>query len=383
MEAIVLAGGLGTRLRSVVSEVPKCMAPVAGKPFLWYLLSYLGRYPEVNRVVLSVGYLREVIFEWIKVVGDQFPFSIDYAVEEVPLGTGGGIRLALSQCTGDDVLVLNGDTMFDVDLPHLLAAHAQHPDAAVTLSLRHLQQFERYGRVSIDESHVITGFHEKQFCADGLINGGVYVVRRSRLDLSALPERFSFEKDVFEPHVHERDLYGFVSEGFFIDIGIPEDYRNAQFEFLERYCNYDTLLLDRDGTINERRPNDYVKTWSEFQFRPEFLRWAPMLGHTFRHIFVVTNQRGIGKGVMTEQVLADIHRQMCQILASDYGLKVDDIFYALAIDNADPMRKPQTGMWQKLLEAYPYVQAERTVMIGDGDCDEAFARNCQIAFVRV
>ncbi|MBR5070143.1 MAG: HAD-IIIA family hydrolase [Bacteroidales bacterium] len=152
---------------------------------------------------------------------------------------------------------------------------------------------------------------------------------------------------------------------------------------MERYCNYDTLLLDRDGTINERRPNDYVKTWSEFQFRPEFLRWAPMLGHTFRHIFVVTNQRGIGKGVMTEQVLADIHRQMCQILASDYGLKVDDIFYALAIDNADPMRKPQTGMWQKLLEAYPYVQAERTVMIGDGDCDEAFARNCQIAFVRV
>ena len=383
MEAIVLAGGLGTRLSSVVSEVPKCMAPVAGKPFLWYLLTYLSRYPEVCRVVLSVGYLREVIFDWVRSVAHQFPFAIDYAVEEVPLGTGGGIRLALSKCQSDDVLVLNGDTMFDVDLRRLFESHVQHPDAAVTLSLRQMQQFDRYGRVSMDASQVITCFHEKQYCEDGLINGGVYLIRRSRLDLSALPERFSFEKEVFEPHVQLRDLYGYVSDGFFIDIGIPEDYQRAQFEFLARYCSYDTLLLDRDGTINVRRPNDYVKTWQEFQFRPEFLRWASLLGHTFRRVFIVTNQRGIGRGVMTEEALHDIHGRMCKILSTDYGLHVDDIFYATGVDDTDPRRKPQTGMWQALLEAYPDVQAERTVMIGDGDVDEAFARNCHLAFVRV
>lgn len=383
MEAIILAGGLGTRLRSVVSEVPKCMAPVAGKPFLWYLLTYLARYPEVGRVVLSVGYLREVIFDWVRSVAGQFPFPIDYAVEEVPLGTGGGIRLALSKCMSDDVLVLNGDTMFDVDLRRLFESHVQHPDAVVTLSLRQMQQFDRYGRVSMDASQVITCFHEKQYCEHGLINGGVYLIRRSRLDLSALPERFSFEKEVFEPHVQLRDLYGYVSDGFFIDIGIPEDYQRAQFEFLARYCSYDTLLLDRDGTINVRRPNDYVKTWQEFQFRPEFLRWASLLGHTFRRVFIVTNQRGIGRGVMTEEALHDIHGRMCKILSTDYGLHVDDIFYATGVDDTDPRRKPQTGMWQALLEAYPDVQAERTVMIGDGDVDEAFARNCHLAFVRV
>jgi len=383
MEAIILAGGLGTRLRSVVSEVPKCMAPVAGKPFLWYLLTYLARYPEVGRVVLSVGYLREVIFDWVRSVAGQFPFPIDYAVEEVPLGTGGGIRLALSKCMSDDVLVLNGDTMFDVDLRRLFESHVQHPDAAVTLSLRPMQQFDRYGRVSMDDAHVITRFHEKQYCEDGLINGGVYLISRSRLDLSALPERFSFEKEVFEPHVQLRDLYGYVSDGFFIDIGIPEDYQRAQFEFLARYCSYDTLLLDRDGTINVRRSNDYVKTWQEFQFRPEFLRWASLLGHTFRRVFIVTNQRGIGRGVMTEEALHDIHGRMCKILSTDYGLHVDDIFYATGVDDTDPRRKPQTGMWQALLEAYPDVQAERTVMIGDGDVDEAFARNCHLAFVRV
>jgi len=383
MDAIILAGGLGTRLRSVVSEVPKCMAPVAGKPFLWYLLTYLKRYPEIDRVVLSVGYLREVIFDWIGTVAREFPFDIDYAVEEVPLGTGGGIRLALSRCQSDDVLVLNGDTMFDVDFPQFLARHQQCPTAAVTLALKHLRQFDRYGRVSLGDGDVITAFHEKAFCENGLINGGVYIIRRSRLDLSALPEKFSFEKQVFEPHVNAHDLYGYVSEGFFIDIGIPSDYQDAHFEFLSRYCSYDTLLLDRDGTINVRRPGDYVKTWQEFEFREEFLRWAASLGRTFSRIFIVTNQRGIGRGVMTGQDLADIHTRMCQRLSDDYGMKVDHIFFSTAIDNDDPGRKPQTGMWQELTAMYPEVRAETTVMIGDGDCDELFARNCQIAFVRV
>lgn len=99
MEVIILAGGLGTRLRSVVSEVPKCMAPVAGRPFLCYLLKYLTRY-NVTRVILSVGYLREVIYKWIDEVKDDFPFDFDYAVEEEPLGTGGGIKLALSKTSG-------------------------------------------------------------------------------------------------------------------------------------------------------------------------------------------------------------------------------------------------------------------------------------------
>ena len=107
MEVIILAGGLGTRLRSVVSEIPKCMAPVAGKPFLWYLLKYLARY-EVSRVILSVGYLREVIYQWIDEVKDEFPFTFDYAVEDEPLGTGGGIKLAMDKIEGTEALILNG-----------------------------------------------------------------------------------------------------------------------------------------------------------------------------------------------------------------------------------------------------------------------------------
>lgn len=140
MEAVILAGGLGTRLRSVVSEVPKCMAPVGGRPFLWYLLRQLERYGE-GHVILSVGYLREVVKEWIRKEGSQFPFEYDFAEEETPLGTGGGIRLALEKARESETLVLNGDTLFDVDLEGLVAHHRAHPEHLITLALKEMKDF--------------------------------------------------------------------------------------------------------------------------------------------------------------------------------------------------------------------------------------------------
>ena len=168
MEVIILAGGLGTRLRSVVSEVPKCMAPIAGKPFLWYILKYLTKY-NVSKVILSVGYLREVIFQWIDKVKDDFPFSFDYAIEEEPLGTGGGIKLALEKVKNDDVVVLNGDTFFDVDFDNLLSCHKKGKKS-ITLALKPMTQFDRYGTVNFNtEDRTITQFNEKQYCEKGLI----------------------------------------------------------------------------------------------------------------------------------------------------------------------------------------------------------------------
>lgn len=229
MEVIILAGGLGTRLRSVVSEVPKCMAPVAGKPFLWYLLKYLTRY-DVDRVILSVGYLREVIFKWIDEVKDEFPFEFDYAIEEEPLGTGGGIKLALSKVRGADAVVLNGDTFFDVDLKALMEHHRLLP-SAITLALKPMKDFDRYGRVVIDTiDNRIVEFKEKEYCKEGLINGGVYAISRHNLPLDEMPKKFSFEKEVLEPMTMQQKVYGLIQNGYFIDIGIPEDYKRAQFE---------------------------------------------------------------------------------------------------------------------------------------------------------
>ncbi len=381
MEAIILAGGLGTRLRSVVSEVPKCMAPVDGRPFLQYMLEWLSRY-DVSHVVLSVGYLKEVIFSFID--SRAWPFEISYAVEDEPLGTGGGIRLALTKCREDRVIVLNGDTFFDVDLDALSFT------APVTLALKPMRNFDRYGAVDWD-GELVTGFHEKAACAEGLINGGVYALVRSQLDFAFQPKRFSFEKDLLEPLAAAHLVAGQVQDGYFIDIGIPEDYARAQRELPEIQAvlkasdvvlamDADTLLLDRDGVINRWLPGDYVTSWDKFTFLLGILeslrKWA---GH-FRHIFLVTNQRGVGKGRMTQEQLEAVHARMLAEIAAAGG-RIDGIYLCTALSEDDPRRKPKRGMFDEILAAYPDVMPERTVMLGDSRYDREFAANCGIGFV--
>ena len=230
MEAIILAGGLGTRLRSVVSEVPKCMAPVCGKPFLFYLLRYLAQFKEIDRVILSVGYLREIIMEWIPTI--ELPFEIAYAIEETPLGTAGGIKLALQQVKGEEALILNGDTFFDVNLTELSKAGKENKQA-ITLALKQMTHFDRYGEVNLAEDSTIEKFNEKKPCEEGLINGGIYHIDLKRFPLSRIPDKGSFEKEVLETNVKEKNLRGYISDGYFIDIGIPEDYQKANVDFAE------------------------------------------------------------------------------------------------------------------------------------------------------
>lgn len=235
MEVIILAGGLGTRLRSIVSEVPKCMAPVAGKPFLWYLLKYLTRF-DVSKVVLSVGYLREVIFRWIDEVKGEFPFSFEYAVEEEPLGTGGGIRLAMNQIKQKEAIILNGDTFFDVDLQKLYDFHKSKSASYLTIALKPMENFDRYGTVTISPEGRILCFNEKQPCVKGDINGGVYVLSKKEAFFDGLPKKFSFENDVMQNKCGVNGcLFGEVHNGYFIDIGIPEDYKKADIDFMSMF----------------------------------------------------------------------------------------------------------------------------------------------------
>lgn len=231
MEVIILAGGLGTRLRSVVSEVPKCMAPVADKPFLWYLLKYLTRF-NVSRVVLSVGYLREVIFKWIEEVKDEFPFSFEYAIEEEPLGTGGGIRLAMNKIKESEAVILNGDTFFDVNLQQLVDFHRSHIESLLTIALKPMTDFDRYGTVAVTPNGKVLRFNEKQPCKEGNINGGIYVLSKNEQIFEGQSTKFSFETDIMQRRCGEKGcLYAEVHNGYFIDIGIPEDYKKADKEF--------------------------------------------------------------------------------------------------------------------------------------------------------
>lgn len=239
-QAIILAGGFGTRLQQVVSEVPKPMAPVNSRPFLEYLLDYLMYY-NVKEVILSVGYKAEAIKNHFR--HRYRNVKINYAVEEEPLGTGGAIKKALGYCHDNPVLVLNGDTFFDVDLRLMAEFHSDN-NADFTMAVRKVRDVQRYGCVMLNEESRITGFSEKNTqTGEGFINGGIYILsagllKKKSIEGETLPffkgesvTPFSLEKDFLEKYYRDLNIFGFVSENYFIDIGIPEDYYKAQHDF--------------------------------------------------------------------------------------------------------------------------------------------------------
>lgn len=225
-DAVILAGGLGTRLRSVVSDVPKCMAPVDGRPFLEWLLAWIEPF-RPGKIVLSLGYLSDVVIDWINNSMKDYPIPIEWVIEDTPLGTGGGIKLALSKVTAPQCVILNGDTFFDVDL-NAFCSFREREKAPLAVALKPMTNFDRYGSVTLSSDGRITSFNEKKYCESGLINGGTYCIDCSSDILDDKPVKFSFEKDVMEPESQRGNLSGFVSDGSFIDIGIPQDYALAQ-----------------------------------------------------------------------------------------------------------------------------------------------------------
>ncbi len=230
-EAIILAGGFGTRLQTVVSDVPKPMAPVNGRPFLDYMFLYLRHY-GITHVVMSTGYLAHKVSDRYK---QEFEgIRVSYAVEETPLGTGGGIRLAMQQCNTEDILVLNGDSFFDVDLTAYAAQYGSCGSGGA-LALRSVENAARYGTITLGSQQRIEAFKEKDSIEKpGLINGGVYLLNRNLfLEQTPATKAFSIEKDFFETQLSETTLCGFEHDGYFIDIGIPEDYSRAQDDFKE------------------------------------------------------------------------------------------------------------------------------------------------------
>ncbi|MEO1212396.1 MAG: nucleotidyltransferase family protein [Bacteroidota bacterium] len=225
-EAIVLAGGKGTRLRSVVSDVPKPMADINGRPFLAYLLDDLAE-QGVETCILAVGYKREVIFDYF---GESYKgMSIKYSIEEEALGTGGAIKLACNLVEGEEVLAINGDTFFQVDLKKFYAFFTES-SATLAMALKEMEDFERYGTVKIGDDGRIMGFEEKKYMPEGLINGGVYLFRKSLLLEEELPQKFSFETDILEKFYDEEAFYGTGFDSYFIDIGIPEDYEKSKHD---------------------------------------------------------------------------------------------------------------------------------------------------------
>lgn len=223
-EAIILAGGFGTRLREAVPNLPKPMAPIADKPFLAWQLDYLTQL-GVSRFILSVGYKAQTIRDYF---GDEYQGAAIVYVEEIePLGTGGAIQYALTKATHSRVFVLNGDTLCAIDLGKLRALVSNNP-SAVGIAVKHVDNAGRYGAIAFDElTQLVIRFGEKSSADSGYINAGIYDVPATLLDQVVIPTPFSFEASVIQ-HLVGNNLYAQVSGDFFIDIGIKEDFLSAQ-----------------------------------------------------------------------------------------------------------------------------------------------------------
>ncbi|SJZ34581.1 D-glycero-alpha-D-manno-heptose 1-phosphate guanylyltransferase [Trichlorobacter thiogenes] len=219
MKAIILAGGLGTRLQGVVKDLPKPMAPINGRPFLEILVNKLKQ-SSITDIVLAVGYRRECIQDYFG-NGANWGVTINYSIEATQLGTGGAIKLAMERFYAERYLIMNGDSFFENDLPELVLYH-QAKKALITMALAEVSDTDRYGAVKLDADGMITHFTEKGVTGRGAVNAGVYVLERETMNFFS-KDACSFETDVLQGMVGLR-LFGLKQHGFFTDIGIPEDY---------------------------------------------------------------------------------------------------------------------------------------------------------------
>jgi D-glycero-alpha-D-manno-heptose 1-phosphate guanylyltransferase len=375
-EAIILAGGLGTRLRSVVTDLPKCMAPVAGQPFLKHVIRYFLS-QGIERFIFSLGYKHEIVEEFLHA---EFPtLNFQRSIEKDPLGTGGAIQLACKRATEKNVIVVNGDSLFKVDVQKGFAFHIDN-DAECTLVLKPMNDFDRYGVVELDTNFTVKKFKEKQFYQSGDINGGVYVLNVESFIDYGFAEMFSFEKEYLEKHVHLGKIFGTIQDEYFIDIGIPEDYQRAQEELkqiplhLENIDPSWTVFLDRDGVINYEKENDYILNWDEFEFYPRVTEAITFLSKKFSAVIVISNQRGVGRGLMTEDDLRDIQARMKLRIEADGG-RLDEIYYCTATEPTDFCRKPNPGMALQAAKDLPSINLSKSIMVGNKISDMQFGRN--------
>jgi D-glycero-alpha-D-manno-heptose 1-phosphate guanylyltransferase len=384
-EAIILAGGLGTRLREAVPDLPKCMAPVAGKPFLSCVIDHL-RIQGVERFIFSLGYKWGVIEEYLQ----KEYATLDYTsvIEQEPLGTGGAIQWAIQKASSNNVAIANGDTLFKIKLDEVETLH-DFRDAECTLALKPMQNFDRYGVVDTDSNGKIISFKEKQFYKDGFINGGVYLINKERFLNHSFPEKFSFEKDYLEKFCGEGRFFGSRQDGYFIDIGIPEDYQKAQNDLkkpvldLKKIDKSWTLFLDRDGVINEERLGEYVLHWGEFVFSKGVLEVFKKLSDKFGRVIIISNQRGVGKGLMTEEALQTIHLEMQREVEIVNG-KIDKIYYCIEKDEKCFNRKPNPGMALQAYKDFTDIDPSKSIMVGNKPSDMKFGRAAGVftVFVR-
>ena len=358
MEAIILAGGLGTRLKPCIENLPKPLAPINGKPFLRYLLDYLY-VNGVHRAIISTGYKAETVEEFIGKT--HRGMTVEYCREDVPLGTGGAIKKSLGLCRDKSVCVINGDTYFDVDLSAMKNFHV-NSGCKISLAAKWVENAQNSGFLR-HKNGILCGFHEKGIMSAGLVNGGIYFIEKNALD-GINEEKFSFEKQILESDYCPVAVC--ESDGYFIDIGIPENYRKAQKEKDMLFCKRArrAVFLDRDGTIN--RDTGHLYRTEDFEFLKNADKAVAKIKNKGYLAIVITNQAGIAKGFYAAEDVDRLHSYMDSQLFANCGVTADGYYYCphhpdAVVENLKKecsCRKPNGGLILKAVSDFSDIGIE-------------------------
>lgn len=381
-QCVILVGGLGTRLGALTEDCPKPLLTVAGQPFLKYLLRNVRRF-GYNDFILLAGYRGDMVEAFASsTLRAELDCRIRVIVEPAPMGTGGALRYA-AEVLQEQFLLLNGDSFFDFNLLDL-STRVVDGNVLARLALRQVPDASRYGAVELDADRIVAFRERPESPGPGLVNGGVYVL--SREILKHIGEgACSLERDIFPSLAGERSIVGFAYEGFFLDIGIPDDFARAQVA-IPQVLRRPAVFFDRDGVLNHDSGYTYkIKDFHWMEGAPQAIRKLNDLGW---YVFVVTNQAGVARGYYGENDVQKLHTWMNEDLQR-YGAHIDDFRYCPhhiegIVDNytlACTCRKPEPGMVLDLLEHWP-VDIHLSVLIGDKESDLEAAASAGVRSVR-
>lgn len=389
-QALILCGGLGTRLGDLTATTPKPMLPVAGRPFLDHLIQETARY-GITRIILLAGRFGEQIvaaYDGRELYGAR----IEALVEPTPLGTGGALRFARDRLDAE-FLLMNGDSWIEADLVTFARrwrmAKVAAPELAAQMLLQTVADAGRYGSVTLTGDRV-SAFLEKspeRAGKPGLINAGVYLLTRELVDALPAGMACSLEADVLPPLVSAGRVTAVPapSGSYFIDIGIPETYARVQTE-LPRHRMRPAVFFDRDGTLN--RDAGYTHRVEDLEWMPGAREAIAEANEAGFYVFVVTNQAGVARGFYDEAAILAFHHAMQEQLA-EIGGHIDALEWCPHHVDATveayrkhcDRRKPGPGMIDDLLKAWP-VDRARSLLIGDTEADMQAAVAAGIRAVR-
>ncbi|MEJ1157930.1 HAD-IIIA family hydrolase [Prosthecomicrobium sp. N25] len=368
-QAVVLVGGLGTRLRALGIDRPKPMLEVAGRPFVEHVIRELSAY-GIDRVLLLAGYrgdLVEAHFRGRSVHG----VDVEVSVEPAPLGTAGALTQVADRLD-DTFLMTNGDSLFLADLAPLLAPPLVAGRAG-RLLLRRIEDTARYGRVELSDDGRIAAFREKAAVAGpGLINAGLYLLRREAVLSTIDRTPSSIEQDVFPALVGCGALDGITADGFFLDIGTPESLASGE-RSLDAALRRPAAFLDRDGVLNI--DGGYTHRVDDLRFTPTAVEAVRLLNRAGYRVVVVTNQAGVSHGYYTEGDVADFHRAMRARLL-EAGARIDAFYHCPFHPEGKvpgyigdhPDRKPGSGMIERAFADWP-LDRSASFLVGDRPTD--------------